>query len=216
MKNISLALLIIINILLFIINYSFMFMLNKTASTSVKPIIYLYPTEEICVNVKVCYPNKLTHTFPKYNQSTGWNVMAKPNGDLIDLNTKRNLYALYWEGINNFKIDMTKGFVVEGKDTISFLEKHLALLGLNEREANEFIIYWLPKLENNNYNWIYFVDIEEINRDMPLIVTPKPDTMIRVFMQFKAIGKPIKTQEQVITTPIRNGFTLVEWGGTEL
>ena len=48
---------------------------------------------------------------------------------------------------------MKTGFVVEGKDTIKFLEEKLKQLGLTDKEADEFIIYWLPKLENNKYNY---------------------------------------------------------------
>ena len=37
------------------------------------------------------------------------------------------------------------------------------MLGLNDREAEEFIVYWLPKLEENKYNLIRFETAEEIN-----------------------------------------------------
>lgn len=179
-----------------------------------KPIIYLYPTEETRVNISLGRPENLTHTYPKYIDS--WNVIAKPNGDLIDLKTGRNLYALYWEGINTIPSNMKEGFVVKGEDTISFLEEKLALLGLNEREAAEFIIYWLPQLENNKYNFIRFQTTEEIDENMPLKVTPVPDTVIRVMMEFKGLEEEISVKEQQIQTPIREGFIVVEWGGTEI
>ena len=179
-----------------------------------KPIIYLYPTEETAISVELGHPEKLTHTYPKYENS--WNVLAKPNGDLVDLKTGRNLYALYWEGIYTTKPDLTEGFVIAGKDTVAFLEEKLAILGLTEREANEFIIYWLPELENNKYNFIRFQTIEEINNYMPLTVTPTPDSVIRVVMEFKALNRKTDVSEQVLTTPSRDGFVVVEWGGTEL
>jgi hypothetical protein len=186
---------------------------NKIEHKWDKPIIYLYPTAEIEVTISLGNPNLLIHTYPKYNKE--WNVLAKPNGDLVDINTNRNLYALYWEGINNEKLDMSEGFVVAGKDTIPFLEEKLGILGLNEREANEFIIYWLPKLENNKYNFIRFKTAEEIEKNMPLYVTPIPDTIIRVMMEFKALNKKIKVKEQLINKVNREGFVVVEWGGTE-
>ena len=84
------------------------------------------------------YSEKLTTTYPKYE--TEWHVSAKPNGDLIDLNTGRSLYGLYWEGLNTVSNGIQEeGFVVKGEDTIVFLEEKLAILGLTEREANEFI-----------------------------------------------------------------------------
>ena len=111
---------------------------------------------------------------------------------------------------------MEEGFVVKGEDTIEFLEEKLEILGLNEREANEFIIYWLPKLENNKYNFIRFQTEEEINNNMPLEITPKPDTVIRVVMEFKELEESIEIEKQQLETPERIGYTVVEWGGTEI
>lgn len=179
-----------------------------------KPIIYLYPEIETEVTVKVGNPQNLTHTYPKYENE--WKVLAKPNGDLKDLKTGRNLYALYWEGINTVKPNMNEGFIVKGEDTIKFLEEKLEILGLNEREAEEFIVYWLPKLESNKYNFIRFQTEEEINNNMPLEIIPKPDTVIRIVMEFKGLEESIQIQEQKLSTPQRTGFTVVEWGGTEI
>lgn len=179
-----------------------------------KPIIYLYPDEETEIEVKLAYPEKLTCTYPKYEN--GWNVLASPNGDLVDLKTGRSLYGLYWEGINTVKCPMDEGFVVKDEETIQFLEEKLTTLGLIEREANEFIIYWLPKLEKNKYNFIRFETLEEINENMPLEITPEPDSIIRVMMEYKPLNKAIEVKEQELTTPTREGFTVVEWGGTEI
>ena len=95
------------------------------STTKDKPIIYLYPEQETEVTVKVENPQNLTHTYPKYENE--WKVLAKPNGDLKDLKTGRNLYALYWEGINTVEPNMNEGFIVKGEDTIKFLEEKLAI-----------------------------------------------------------------------------------------
>ncbi len=177
-----------------------------------KPIIYLYPKEKTEVEVKLLNSKYLTTTYPKYNDS--WNVIAYSNGKLIDKNTGREQYGLYWEGINHVTEMKSDGFVIEGKDSIKFLEEKLSILGLNEREADEFIIYWLPKLENNKYNYIRFETTEEINNYMPLEITPKPDTIIRVLMDYKPLDEKINVVEQKLVTPERYGFTVVEWGGS--
>ena len=96
------------------------------------------------------------------------------------------------------------------------IEEKLAKLGLTEREANEFIIYWLPKLESNKYNYIRFATQDEINENMPIEINPNPDTIIRVLMTFKKLDNPINIQEQQLKTPNRTGYTVVEWGGTEI
>lgn len=180
-----------------------------------KPIIYLYPTEETNVTVKLLKSKNLTCSYPKYQDC--WNVLAKPNGDLTDLSTNRNLYSLYYESKNeeNFKIE-DEGFVVKGENSAEFLEEKLAILGLTEREAEEFIVYWLPKLETNKYNYIRFATSDEINQNMPLEISPKPDSTIRVLMIFKGLENPINVEEQKLTTPNRTEFVAVEWGGTEI
>ena len=181
---------------------------------SAKPIIYLYPEEEMQITVTLGKSENVTCIYPEYNGC--WNVIAKPNGNLIDLNTGRNLYSLYWEGISNVKMADNTGFVVKGIDTAKFLEEKLAILGLTDREAQEFIIYWLPQMQDNNYNYIRFATMEEINEMMPLHFSTEPDSLIRVLMTFKPLNEYIDVPEQKLTTPIREGFVVVEWGGSKL
>lgn len=180
-----------------------------------KPIIYIYPKEKTKVNVKLINSSRLTTTYPKYDDG-GWNVIAQPNGMLKDIKTNKNYYGLYYEG-NNHNVTMKKdGFIVKGKDTINFLEEKLEILGLNERESNEFIIYWLPKLEKNKYNYIRFETLEEIEDYMPLEITPKPDTIIRILMDYKPLKEKIKIKKQELTPQKRNGYSVIEWGGSEI
>ena len=179
-----------------------------------KPIIYLYPENETELSVNLGKPENITCSYPEYQN--GWNVIANTDGTLIDKNTGRKLYSLYWEGIQSEPINFEEGFVVAGKDSIQFLEEKLAILGLTEIEAEEFIVYWLPKLQENEYNYIRFATMDEINKNMPLEFSVEPDTIIRVLMQFKGLENPIDVQEQKLETPERKGFVAVEWGGTEI
>ena len=188
--------------------------LEKVPVAAAKPIIYLYPTTETKTNVKLWKPKNLSHTYPKYNWEKWRNIIAQPTGDLEDMDTWRKLYALYREWKSDNETNFDEWFVVKWKDIIPFLEEKLAILWLNEREAEEFIVYWLPQMENNEYNLIRFETIEEQDENMPLNITPKPDTVIRVMMDWKAINEPIDILEQELVTPERNWFTVVEWWGS--
>ena len=179
-----------------------------------KPMIYIYPTNDIDLKIKLINDDNLTHTYPKYVNE--WNVHVTKDSTIFDYKTKRNYYALYWEGIDNSIIDMNEGFVVKGKQTSIFLENKLSYLGLNDREINEFIVYWIIKMENNNYNFIRFRTLKEINEYMPLEFSEKPDTLIRVIMDFKPLNKKINVKEQKLEKMQRKGFTIVEWGGREI
>ena len=179
-----------------------------------KPIIYLYPETTTEVNVTLGHPDKLTATYPEYNN--GWHVIAEPNGNLTELSTNRKLYSLYWEGEQGQFETTDEGFIVKGSEVANFLEEKLPLLGLNAHETEEFIIYWLPILQQNTYNYVRFATPTEIEEYMPLNITPKPDTTIRVLMVAKPLEHPITLHEQILPdTPKRQGFTVVEWGGTK-
>lgn len=176
-----------------------------------KPVIYLYPTQKTDIEVVLDFNGALTTTYPKYNN--GWSVTASPDGTLTA--NEREYYCLFWEGKPNVEYDLTKGFCIKGEETEEFLEKSLKELGLTDKEANEFIIFWLPKMENNKYNIISFQD-ELYTENAKLNVTPAPDTVIRVFMAWKASDEFKEMEAQALTSLKRNGFTLVEWGGTQI
>ncbi len=180
-----------------------------------KPVIYLYPEEEMKVNVQLDFDGTLTHTYPKYKDG-GWNITADPDGRLSDENG-REYYSLYWEGDNRLPFHLNEGNVIEGSKTIEFLENSLKTLGLTDREANEFIIYWLPRMEGNAYNLIHF-STEEYDKMAKLDITPKPETIIRVMMVFQPLDDYQNCRKQDLDklAVSRSGFTVVEWGGKEL
>ena len=176
-----------------------------------KPVIYLYPEIETEVSVQLFLDGNLTCTYPAYN--TGWSVIAAPDGTLTDARGQTYSY-LYWEGKTYTQWDMTEGCCVKGGDTAEFLEDALEKLGLNRREANEFIVYWLPLMEPNPYNIITF-QADTYTDDAILLVDPAPDTLIRVFMVWQATDSFMELPPQELTAPDRIGFTVVEWGGAE-
>ena len=177
-----------------------------------KPVIYLYPEETTEVQVKLDYKGKLFCTYPKYEN--GWRITAHPDGTLVDGSGKEYNY-LYWEGISSAEYDFSKGFCIKGTDSAVFLEEVLSKLGLSRREANEFIVYWLPLLEKNEYNLISF-QTDVYTENAPLEITPAPDTLIRVFMAFKPLAQACEIEAQELFAPERDGFTVIEWGGTQV
>lgn len=177
-----------------------------------KPVIYLYPEVETQVSVRLRLQGELTCTYPSYGD--GWRVTAAPDGTLTD-GTGQIYNYLYWEGQTYTQWDFSEGFCVRGEDTAAFLEEALEKLGLNRREANEFIVYWLPLMEGNPYNIISFQrDLYE--EAAQLSVEPAADTLIRVFMAWKRSEEFLEIPAQELTAPPRTGFTVVEWGGTEV
>ena len=179
------------------------------------PIIYLYPEEETVVNVQLELNGELGTTYPHYNEG-GWTVTASPDGTLTGDNGREYSY-LFWEGSLMMDPDLSQGFCVKGEDTAEFLEWALAELGLNDIEADAFIMYWLPQMEGNKYNVISF-QTTAYEDAAALYVTPAPDTEIRVNMLWYSslINVDIEAQDLASINPdTRDGFTVVEWGGEE-
>ena len=187
-----------------------------------KPVIYLYPQEEVQVQVKLSEPDLLLADYPSYEAENGWEVTASPDGTLTDV-SGRTYYSLYYESGRKTEVpswkDAENGFVVKSEDTAAFLEEKLEILGLNEREAEEMIIYWLPTLQQGDYHFIRFETAEEIEANQSLEISPAPDTVIRVMMTMEELtpaeAKTAKetVSEQVLEPVEREGFTVVEWGG---
>ena len=177
-----------------------------------KPVIYLYPETETRVTVKLDLPGELTCTYPAHDG--GWVVTAAPDGTLTDEHGRTYNY-LYWEGEGTEAYDFSKGFCVAGSDTAAFLEDALDRLGLTRREANEFLVYWLPRMQDNPYNLIAFQQ-EAYTESAKLTVSPQPDSVLRVFMAWKPLARPVDIPAQTLPGFERRGFTLVEWGGAEV
>lgn len=177
-----------------------------------KPVIYLYPEEKTEVSVTLDYDGELTVTYPTY--ADGWQVTAYPDGTLLDADGNEYSY-LFWEGVSDTVYDFSKGFCVAGEDTADFLRETLSAIGLTPEEYNEFIVYWLPKMQDNPYNLISF-QAGRYTESARLEITPEPDSVLRVFMAWEPLDKPQEIEPQTFPAFLRKGFTVVEWGGTQV
>ncbi|HRY82572.1 MAG TPA: hypothetical protein P5232_02640 [Candidatus Moranbacteria bacterium] len=179
-----------------------------------KPVIYLYPENDKNVHVEVAPGNGLSFTDPQYKN--GWNVLARKNGELVNTEDGKTYPYLFWEGAGDVYYETpTQGFVVAKNDLNSFLDEKLAKLGLISQEISDFKEFWIPEMkkENKPYYFVTFLSKRYIDSLAPLSISPAPDTIIRVMMDFKGLEKPEKVFELKINTPERKGFTVVEWGG---
>ena len=179
-----------------------------------KPVIYLYPEEETDVHVELDLTEaELATTYPRYNG--GWDVVASPDGTLLNKADGTHHKYLFWDAKNvRTRFDFSKGFCVAGADTEAFLKEKLTYMGLTEEEMNEFIVYWLPRMEHNPYNLISFqgkayTDTAKLN------ITPAPDSLLRIFMTYVPLEEEVQIAPQQLETFERKGFTVVEWGGSQ-
>ena len=178
-----------------------------------KPVIYIYPETVKEISVKLDLKGKLNFTYPEYKNE--WKITACDNGKL-QIGERKYDY-LFWEGgieIGTGDIDLTKGFIVSKKELVTFLENKLSQMGLNDREQQDFITYWVPLMIKKEKLFIHFLFNGEFSKYAPLTIKPEPKNIFRVFMLWSDASSNTETvNEQIIPSANKNGYNVIEWGG---
>ena len=175
-----------------------------------KPVIYLYPKHAEKISVKLGNEVEVLKSEPEYKG--GWTVTAQPDGKLAD--ATGSYPYLYWDGNSPAYKTPEQGWAVASSDVEHFFATKLRELGLSAKETADFLEFWLPIVTKSPYALISFVPQEEWSKAAPLSISPAPDTVIRIFMDWKPLSEPINVAPQTLPpTPKRTGFTAVEWGG---
>ncbi|NOQ75312.1 MAG: hypothetical protein GQ574_25095 [Crocinitomix sp.] len=197
--------------------------LNQERQLMKKPVIYLYNDAPIEAEVKIVPKGEFTFTYPKHDK--GWSVAIQPNGGLLGLKSNKEFPYLFWEAETqdlffDFTEKQMEGWIIKTDTCVSFLENQLTALGLNEVEQTDFITFWAPILSKNEYAVVQFLlDDAYQNKIAEIQITPKPDAMRRVYLLMSPLDNAFIGLNMVPQTfePFqRKGFTVLEWGGTEL
>ena len=124
---------------------------------------------------------------------------------------------MYYEDATIKAQPPTQGFVIKTSDLASSLRTYTTELGLNTKEQNEFLAYWVPRLTNLGAPYIFFSVFDQTQKEKVghVIVSPAPTTTIAFLAYFKPLAAPITVSPlQFPAVPDRLGFTMIEWGGT--
>jgi len=190
--------------------YTTIFFSPSTAEIG-KPVVYLYPEKTMKVFVDVEPTGGISISEPELGD--GWNVVATPESKIYNFADRQVYPYLFWEGYSyDFKTP-EEGFVVEADGIDKFFDEKLAVLGLNDVEIADFKEFWVPMLDGDPYYFITFISQEDFDEYAPLTVSPEPDSVIRVFFDYKGLDEKVRVVEQKLETPVREGFAVVEWGG---
>jgi hypothetical protein len=178
-----------------------------------KPVIYLYPTETTELNLQLYLQGGFTASIPPYGEK-GWTVTAAPDGTLLNQADGQTYPYLFWEGFGGEYPQSEFYDVVARDDVPMYLINTLWRAGFNQTEMRDFMDFWLPRMQGARYYKISWIGTEAFNQLAPLSISQKPDTMIRVLMEYEPLtaaedSKPAPVAER----PERTGFTLLEWGG---
>ncbi len=184
--------------------------LSEPSACWAKPVIYLYPKQKTDIKVSLDWDFKNLITYPKYLKI--WDVESDEFSNIVDKKTGIKYDYLFWEDLLKYKVP-DEGFVIEKWKLDSFFDEKLAYLWLNSKEINEFKKYWLPQMQKNNFYFINFLNTKQMDKIAPITINPKPDNILRVFMNFKWLDDFIEFKEQKLERFNRKWFYVVEWGG---
>lgn len=185
-----------------------------------KPVIYMYSDLSLEVNVELKQLGELKFTYPKYVD--GWEVSLSDKGIYVD-----GMYYpyLFWDAEMYLDFIVNEDGSVDGAfvDTdsiVSYLEAELSMLGLNQVEKTDFITYWAPRIQQEDYATIQFLIDEDYTKCIgDMKITPAPDKIRRVYLLFEGQELPVsrrKMTTQKYSGFERDGFVVLEWGGSQI
>lgn len=173
-----------------------------------KPNIYIYPTEIIQLSVTLSFPlgGRVISSIPEYG--TGWNVTVDTNG-LID-----NTYSyLFYESTQPDIWQKSHGWVIKTTELESFFKENMLDYGFNGQEIDDFIDYWIPRLDEYTFYSIYPQTETLIKEAVKLDFSKQPDNLLRLFYVVKGHNHfQNNLIEPIIDNFKREGYFATEWG----
>lgn len=179
-----------------------------TCITVYKPNIYIYPNKQIELSVKISFPlgGRIVKSIPEYGE--GWNINVDTNG-LID-----GTYTyLFYESTQPDIWQKQYGWIIKNNELESFFRKNMEAYGFKDAEIDDFIDYWIPRLNDYAFYSIRPQTKILINDVISLTISMEPDNLLRLFYVIKGENQ---IQDKLIEPAIdefkRDGYFVTEWG----
>ena len=173
-----------------------------------KPNIYIYPTEEVKLSVKINFPSggKVIESIPKYNEM--WEVIVDTNG-LIN----GEYGYLYYECDVPDLNQKEQGWLIEKDSLETFFNKNMTLQGFSKTEIQDFTEYWIPLLKDSDYYEIYPQYSAVIAKMVTIEFSETPNHFFRLyyFIQGRS-DRNIELLKPDIECAKRKDFFALEWG----
>jgi hypothetical protein len=182
---------------------------NDSTNVVRKPNIYLYPENETDLNVFISFPlgGEIITSLPAYND--GWSVHVDTSGMI-----NGEYDYLFYESIQPDIWQDNDGWIVEKKDLHNFFSANLSGYGFRGREIDDFMKYWIPRLNDHEYYLIYPQVQSIIDQVVMLNTSVRPDNVLRLFYVIKGteVDNYNVTAPEINSSFKREGFFITEWG----
>lgn len=181
---------------------------NVTREAVLKPNIYLYSDEDKTLDVELYYEESITASIPKYVPQKGWNANIK-NGSL----NGDEGFLFYEAMLPNSYYQKNTGWLVRGENMRADILLILDQYGFSKKEKQDFLEYWVPKLDYSKNYIFYNQDTRIVNMVIPISITPELKNSYRIWFYIKEYSGESYTIPQNIDRITDRSDTVVEWGG---
>jgi hypothetical protein len=190
-----------------------------------KPVIYCYSEKPTQFDFKLIPTGTLTFVYPSLDSNVSWKMKLE-NNQLTQIHSNQHFPYLFWES-NQLNVHFKSaehnespreinGFKVSKSNIVSFLDSALTVLGFNYIEKTDFITFWAPQMQKENFYLIQFIQDQLCEQFATYEINPAPDHLNRVYMLFSGNTDahfPVNIIPQQLKPMERNGFYMVDWGG---
>lgn len=193
-----------------------------------KPVIYCYSDQNTKFDFQLIPKGELTFAYPSLESNYTWQMKLE-NDVLSDQNSQQNYPYLFWESHQkniHFELSSIKqnkdeigGSIISKAKIVSYLDSTLTALGFNFKEKTDFITFWAPQMQKENYYLIQFVQNGQCDKFANYKINPTPNHLNRIYMLFAGNTEPefpFEVVKQQLKPLERNGFYFVDWGGIEI
>lgn len=172
-----------------------------------KPNIYIYPTYNLNLCVKISFPmgGEIVESIPSYSEQ--WCVNVDTSGKIDD-----QYDYLFYESKQPNTFQYKKGWCVARNDLKSFFENNMKQYNFSNAEINDFIDYWMPLLDENDYYLVYPQTNDIIDGIIKLDFSIQPNHVSRLFYGVVGVDDYTEIEEPKIESFKRDGFHVIEWG----
>ena len=166
------------------------------------------------------YPNPIVLSESEKQKEYEWNESYSSIGNEscyeMKINDKKYDY-LFWEGQCLKKEEFVGEVVgIHGEKFEEEVNILLERLGLNERERNDFIAYWLTKLSGRKMFKMITCN-EKYNNEIAKLEVSGFIQILRVMLKFEEVNEDVfgqlKGVESVEKRKRPTGKYVIEWGG---
>jgi hypothetical protein len=183
------------------------------------PAIWLYPKEEIDVEVRLQFHGTgfMTSSIPSYNDTWRIHVDPKPPFNRYSSTYVDDPWVPYldYDGFRDGEFQRAAGWCIHQKDLLNWQRSHLKEIGFTDAEIDDVNYSYGRMLLERQYKEEFFAiypqDAAIVDTSVSLTVFPRPDSIYRLWLYFVPMtARAVDLRVPHVKKVERHGFSVIE------